>query len=148
MKGSRAEKRRERKRRSLNFERRIQHRLRDRDWEDQSQPMFTARNIHYEIAERLRGLDAGGIGAIHRLARQTGLIDGIDARLDVIEQSARVGAAEQLDRDHPRAFGGRGGEALDPVDSIEASVSGSFDRTSAVRGARIAQSDLRVFAPI
>jgi hypothetical protein len=47
--------------------------------------MFTARNIHYELAEKTRGLGAGGIGAIHLLARQTGLIEAIDARLHLLK---------------------------------------------------------------
>jgi hypothetical protein len=47
--------------------------------------MFTARNVHYEIAERTRGMAHGGIGAIHELARQVGLIDGIDQRLQLLK---------------------------------------------------------------
>jgi hypothetical protein len=40
--------------------------------------MFRARNIHYELSDQARGLSAGGIGAMHLLARRTGLIEGID----------------------------------------------------------------------
>jgi hypothetical protein len=47
--------------------------------------MFTARNIHYEIADRSRGTAHGGIGAIHALARQIGLIEAIDDRLHVLK---------------------------------------------------------------
>lgn len=47
--------------------------------------MFTASNIHYEIAQRSRGLAHGGIGAFHLLARQIGLIDAIDNRLHVLK---------------------------------------------------------------
>jgi hypothetical protein len=47
--------------------------------------MFTARNIHYEIGNRQRGLSHGGIGAIHALARQIGLIDAIDQRLQLLK---------------------------------------------------------------
>jgi hypothetical protein len=47
--------------------------------------MFTASNIHYEIADRVRGLNSGGIGAIHALARQVGLIDAIDKRLHLLK---------------------------------------------------------------
>jgi hypothetical protein len=86
VKRSKAEKRRECKRRSRNRRRRIEYRLRSRDWEDQSQPMFAARNIHYEIAERSNGLDAGGIGAIHLLVRRVGLIQDIDASLKVLKR--------------------------------------------------------------
>ena len=47
--------------------------------------MFTARNIHYELAARSRGLGAGGIGAIHHLARHVGLIEAIDRRLHLLK---------------------------------------------------------------
>jgi hypothetical protein len=47
--------------------------------------MFGASNIQYELADRVRGLGAGGIGAMHLLARQTGLIEGIDRRLHLLK---------------------------------------------------------------
>jgi hypothetical protein len=47
--------------------------------------MFTARNIDYEIADRVRGMAYGGIGAMHLLARQIGLIDIIDRRLHLLK---------------------------------------------------------------
>lgn len=47
--------------------------------------MFTATAIHYEIADRARGIASGGIGAIHALARQIGLIDAIDRRLHLLK---------------------------------------------------------------
>jgi len=47
--------------------------------------MFTASNIHYELADKVRGLGPGGIGAIHLLARRTGLIQAIDARLHLLK---------------------------------------------------------------
>src|SRR5215469_6525773 len=64
-----------------NRKRRIQRRLAKSDVRGAAQPMMTARNIHYEIAERTQGMAYGGIGAIHLLARRLGLIEGIDARL-------------------------------------------------------------------
>ncbi len=47
--------------------------------------MFTASNIHYEMADRARGLGPGGIGAMHLLARRTGLIEAIDHRLHLLK---------------------------------------------------------------
>jgi hypothetical protein len=47
--------------------------------------MFTARNIHYEIGDRCRGIAHGGLGAIHLLACQLGLIDAIDERLHLLK---------------------------------------------------------------
>ena len=47
--------------------------------------MFTACNIHYEIADRTRGLAHGGIGALHLLARRIGLIDAINDQLHLLK---------------------------------------------------------------
>jgi hypothetical protein len=67
-----------------NRKRRIERRLDKTKLGGCSQPMFTASNIHYEIADRTRGIAHGGIGAIHALARQIGLIDAIDDRLHLL----------------------------------------------------------------
>jgi hypothetical protein len=48
--------------------------------------MFAARNIQYETAGRVSGLAAGGIGAMHLLARQTGLVDLINEHLRVLKR--------------------------------------------------------------
>ena len=65
--------------------RRLERRLDKTDVRGCSQPMFTARTLHYEIAERIRGLASGGIGAIHLLARRLGLIDAIDRHLHLLK---------------------------------------------------------------
>jgi hypothetical protein len=67
-----------------NSKRRIERRLDKTDLRGCSQPMMTASNIHYEIGERSRGMGVGGIGAIHALARQIGLIDALDRRLKLL----------------------------------------------------------------
>jgi hypothetical protein len=46
--------------------------------------MLTASNIHYETSGRVRGINHGGIGALHALARQLGLIEAIDHNLHVL----------------------------------------------------------------
>jgi hypothetical protein len=68
-----------------NRKRRLQRRLDKTDLRGCSRPMFTASNLHYEIAERSRGLSWGGIGAIHLLARQLGLVEAIDQRLQLLK---------------------------------------------------------------
>jgi hypothetical protein len=82
---SRGQKAVERKRKLVNRQRRIRHRLRKRNWPDQPQPMFSASNIHYDLAQRTRGLDCGGLGVLHLLARQSGLIEALDRRLDLLK---------------------------------------------------------------
>jgi hypothetical protein len=74
-----------RARKLANRKRRIQYRLRERVWAPQDRPMFTAANIHYELADRTRGLSAGGIGLMHVLARRVGLIDEIDRHLHLLK---------------------------------------------------------------
>jgi hypothetical protein len=68
-----------------NRKRRIERRLDKHDLRGMELPMFTATNLHYEIADRSRGLSHGGIGAIHVLARQLGLIDAINERLHLLK---------------------------------------------------------------
>jgi len=47
--------------------------------------VFSAGNIHYEMAERTRGISCGGIGAMHLLARRTGLVEALDENVDVLK---------------------------------------------------------------
>jgi hypothetical protein len=61
--------------------RRIARRIDKSNVQGCEQPMFTAANIHFEISDRDRGIAHGGIGAIHGLVRQLGLIDAIDRQL-------------------------------------------------------------------
>jgi len=64
---------------------RIAQRLEQSSSEDRGQPMFSPQNVHYEMAGRARGLAAGGIGAIHQLAINVGLIERIDEGLDLLK---------------------------------------------------------------
>jgi hypothetical protein len=48
--------------------------------------MFRASDIHYDVATRLRGLVAGGIGVIHRLVQYTGLVDALDGAVQVLKR--------------------------------------------------------------
>lgn len=65
--------------------RRIARRLDKNDNRGCQQPMMTAANIHYEIAERTRATAAGGIGAIHLLVRKLGLDQAIDRQLQLLK---------------------------------------------------------------
>ena len=85
MKNSKPQTKRERKRILKECKRRIERRLRKINWDDQPKPMLTARNIHYELADRGRAMGSGGIGVIHMLARRTGLIDAIDEHLHLLK---------------------------------------------------------------
>ena len=73
------------RRKLANSKRRIQRRLDKANLGDCSQPIMTASNIHYEIAQRSRGIAVGGIGVVHALARQLGLIEAINRRLQLLQ---------------------------------------------------------------
>jgi len=74
-----------RARRSKRRKQRIERRLRNRRWKPQAQPMLRASNIHYELGEKGRGLDCGGLGAMHVLSRRVGLVDAINRDLDLLK---------------------------------------------------------------
>jgi hypothetical protein len=61
--------------------RRIERRLDKTNVRGCERPMFTASNIHYEISDRDHGIAHGGIGAIHAMVRQLGLVEAIDQNL-------------------------------------------------------------------
>jgi hypothetical protein len=48
--------------------------------------MLTAQNIHYEVAQRTRGIVAGGIGAMVLLAARVGLPAAINAKLHLFKR--------------------------------------------------------------
>jgi Transposase DDE domain group 1 len=48
-------------------------------------PMMSATNIQYELADRVQGLSAGGIGIMLLLAQRIGLIRDIDANLHLLK---------------------------------------------------------------
>jgi len=48
--------------------------------------MMSASNIHFEMAERSRALNYGGIGAIHLMGQRLGLVEEIDARLQLLRR--------------------------------------------------------------
>jgi hypothetical protein len=49
------------------------------------EPVFTASNIHYEVADKTRAIPCGGIGAIHLMVRKLGLTEAIDERLHLLK---------------------------------------------------------------
>jgi hypothetical protein len=67
-------------------QRRILDRIANRPGPERDQPMMSAKNIHYELADRVQGLAAGGIGAMHLLASRIGLISDIDHNLHVLKR--------------------------------------------------------------
>ncbi|HMB08512.1 MAG TPA: IS1380 family transposase [Isosphaeraceae bacterium] len=78
---------RERNRRRLRErQQRVLDRIENRPGPEREQPMMTANNIHYELADRVQGLAPGGIGAMLLLARRIGLIRDIDHNLHLLKR--------------------------------------------------------------
>src|SRR5258706_16461938 len=75
---------------------RIEHRLRDREWSPQDQPMFTARNIHYELSSRDRGITAGGLGAVSQMAQQRWPAHASDDPLQLLKEHLPYSAADHV----------------------------------------------------
>jgi len=70
-----------------NRKRRIERRLDpERRWNEQPAPMLRASNIHFEMAERGRGVNYGGIGAIHLMGQRLGLAGEIDGRVHLLKR--------------------------------------------------------------
>jgi Transposase DDE domain group 1 len=74
------------RRRLRNCKRRIQRRLRKKQWAEQRQRMFRDHNIHYEVGDKAQGLHCGGLGALHLLVRRLGLADAIDRQLHLLKR--------------------------------------------------------------
>lgn len=68
-----------------NRKQRIQRRLEPRNWEDQPRPMLSASNIHYEMSGRVKGMNYGGMGAMHLMVQRLGLIEDIDQNLHLLK---------------------------------------------------------------
>jgi hypothetical protein len=64
--------------------RRIAARIRH-DHRPREAPMLAASNIQYELSARGRGIASGGIGAVHLLARRSGLIELLDRKLQLLK---------------------------------------------------------------
>lgn len=65
--------------------REIKKRLERKQWEEQDQPMFRARNMQYEISEKAQAINSGGIGAIHQMILKSGLVQEINKHVKVLK---------------------------------------------------------------
>ena len=64
---------------------RIARRLEQIDRRASEKPELAASNIHYQIADRARGIATGGIGAVHLVVKRLGLDRAIDDRLGLLK---------------------------------------------------------------
>jgi len=61
-------------------------RLERKQFPEQPRPLLRAQNIHYEMTERVRAIDCGGIGAFHLLACNSGLVDAINEQVHLLKR--------------------------------------------------------------
>ena len=73
--------------------RRLDH---ERRWSEQPEPMMSASNIHFEMAERGRALNYGEIGAIHLRGQRLGLAKEIDGRLQLLKRHLPYHESDQV----------------------------------------------------
>jgi hypothetical protein len=74
------------KKRLRKCKRRIQRRLRKKQWDEQRRPMFKKQNIHFDIADKGKGLRCAGLGAFLLLVQQLGLTKAIDDNLHLLKR--------------------------------------------------------------
>ena len=61
-------------------------RLERKQFPEQVRPVLRAQNIHYEMADRVRAIGCGGIGAFHLLACRSGLLDAINEKVHLLKR--------------------------------------------------------------
>jgi len=61
-------------------------RLERKQFPEEPRPLLRAQNIHYEMAERVRAIECGGIGAFHLLACNSGLVDAINENVHLLKR--------------------------------------------------------------
>jgi len=66
--------------------RQIARRLARRTWREQAKPMLRARTVQYEMGDRVRAINCGGIGAFQVLAQRIGLVRGLNANLSLLKR--------------------------------------------------------------
>ncbi len=64
--------------------RRIERRL-DKTKFDDSSPVLSGANIHYEVSDRTRAISAGGLGMIHQMVGRLGLTETINRRVPLLK---------------------------------------------------------------
>jgi hypothetical protein len=74
------------KKRLRNCKRRIQYRLRKKQWDEQRRPMFQAQKIHYDMAAKAKGLHCAGLGAFRLLEQQLDLATAINGRIRLLKR--------------------------------------------------------------
>jgi hypothetical protein len=63
----------------------LARRLKRKNYSDQTEPMFQPGNLHYQMAERVRAIGFGGIGAVHALVTRLRLDNAINENVPLLK---------------------------------------------------------------
>jgi Transposase DDE domain group 1 len=74
------------KKRLRNCKRRMQRRLRKKQWDEQRRRMFKDHNIHYDIADKGKGLRCAGLGVFQLLVARLQLADALNHRVHLLKR--------------------------------------------------------------
>jgi hypothetical protein len=66
--------------------RRLQHRLRKRQWQEHKRRLFADQNIHYDYSDKVHAGRFGGLGVCQLLVGRLGLADAIDKRVRILKR--------------------------------------------------------------
>ena len=69
-----------------NRKRRLQHRLRKRQWQEHKRRLFQEQNIHYDYTEKVRAGRFGGLGVCRLLVQRLQLAGALDDRLRLLKR--------------------------------------------------------------
>ena len=64
----------------------LSKRLERKQWPEQANPLLRAQNIQYEMADRVRAIECGGIGAFHLLACNSGLVEALNDKVHLLKK--------------------------------------------------------------
>ena len=57
-----------------------------RSQEERLTPMMSAANIHFEMSDKTRAINCGGLGAIHLMVQKLGLANDINQRVHLLKR--------------------------------------------------------------
>jgi len=66
--------------------RKLEEKIKKRNWQDQPCPMLSGRNIHYDFDGRYSGISCGGIGIILQMVQSLGLTEEINSKLNLLKR--------------------------------------------------------------
>src|SRR3972149_9612988 len=100
-------------------------------------PVLSATNIRYEASRKTQAINVGGIGLIHRLALESGLVDALNRKLQLLKMHFPYLESDHvLNIAYNAICGGAGLEGIELLRNAEAHLErlgggGSPDPTTA-----------------